>query len=426
MTGPTDREGAWATATLHRSLQLVRTREGRLLAATAAGLYLFAALLVGKMLVFGPTGSTGVTTIYLASGQPWWLFPMYVVLAPNAVLELPVFAVTAMILVSAGIGVGMGVAGVLALRLLRWRRQPLASPTALGSVAGLTPALIALLTLGACCSTTAAATAGIGVVANATGTTTDTLLVNTWFLSIFQLAVLWVALVAQERLIVVYSALLDPTRTLEPAEPLPRPDRRSIAMGGARVLLLAAAITWSLSMLASWAVVGPSTSSGAQWADWVLLVQVPALAAGVVAISPAAVLRAGSARWMRWGNPLVRCVLIVSGAVLLVGVPAPLASGAFHGFGNELLGGLGVPASHGGVVVPGFSASALAARWGLQMVPLGALTLGLGLFPSRVARTFTFRGIHPAASGAPTVPAAAPAPDWPGASTSAKASPENA
>ncbi len=386
MPGPTDREGAWATATLRRSLQLVRTREGRLIAASAAGLYLFAALLVGKMLVFGPTGQTGISTVYLPSGQPEWLFPMYIVLAPNAVLELPLYSVAAMVLVSAGIGIGMGVAGVLGLRLLRWRRRRLASPTALGSVAGLTPAMIALLTLGACCSTTAAATAGIGVVANATGTSTDNLLVNTWFLTIFQLAVLWVALVAQERLIVVYSALFDPERATESPSAAVRFERRTVVVGLARILLLAGAVTWSLSMLADWTTLAPGSASAGQWLDWILIVQLPAVTAGALALAPDAILRAGRRLAGAPALVLARLVLLAGGLLLLVGVPAPLASPAFHGLGNEVLAVLGYPLGAGGVPVPGIDALALAARWGLQMIPLGLATAFLGIAPARTVR----------------------------------------
>ncbi|MCI4367553.1 MAG: hypothetical protein L3K08_07365 [Thermoplasmata archaeon] len=424
MTGPTEREGAWATATLRRSLQLVSTREGRLIAASAAGIYVFAALLVGKMLVFGPTGETSVSTVYLANGQPWWLFPMYIVLAPNAVLELPLFALAAMVLVGTGIGIGMGVAGVLALRLLRWRRRTLASPTALGSVAGLTPAMIALLTLGACCSTTAAATAGIGVVANATGTTTDNLLLNPWFLSIFQLAVLWVALVAQERLIVVYSALLDPMRLENTGALSIRPDRRTLGVGLLRVLLLAAAVTWALSMVATWAVVAPGTASTGQWAGWLFLVQLPAVTVGVLAISPSAIAGIGRGTVGRIGAIGGRSALVVAGGLLLAGVPPPLDSIGFHGLGNELLGVLGLPASSGAIVMPGFPPVILAFRWALQLVPLGLTALALGLWPGRSTRALTFRPTAPIRpEGSPRGPTPAPVPA-PGFTTS-PSSPEH-
>ncbi len=60
--------------------------------------------------------------------------------------------------------------------------------------------MIALVTLGACCSTTAAATAGLGVIAQASGTSIDELLANNWYIGVFQILVLWIALIAQEQL----------------------------------------------------------------------------------------------------------------------------------------------------------------------------------------------------------------------------------
>jgi hypothetical protein len=286
-------------------------------------------------------------------------------------------------------------------------------------VAGLTPAMIALLTLGACCSTTAAATAGIGVVANATGTSTLNLLVNSWFLSIFQLAVLWIALVAQERLIGVYSALLDPTQVETTTARGIVLNRRTAVVALARVLLLGAAVTWSLSMLADWTVTSPLNASAAQWADWIFLVQVPAVTAAGLALAPGAV---GRLRFRGLGPAVgiaARAFLVMCGALLLIGLPAAAASAGFHGWGNELLGSLGVPASSGGVVLSGFGGVALALRWALQMWPLAIATLALAVAPRAVTDGMQFHreGSPDPSEPRPQAPPAlsAPAP-WPGAS----------
>jgi len=169
--------------------------------------YAVLAMWVGSMLVF--SGHAFQVESYIAvitGGSPWWNYPALLVETPYFVLALPFLSTVIMAIVSAGVALGMTVAGLLIRELLRANR--VRPGGILGfSVTGLSPALVALVTLGACCSTTAAASAGVVVVAAITGTTVAATLANSWYLGIFQIVILWVGLVAQEQLLVVFLGL---------------------------------------------------------------------------------------------------------------------------------------------------------------------------------------------------------------------------
>ncbi len=216
----------------------LRTAHARVAVVFFAVLYLLGSLLAGGMLTFFPlgggttieilTGSGGSGNVYTfltgsGAGPGWWNYPGLLVLAPWGVLSLPLFATIAMIVVAVGVGYGMAVAAVLLFRLFRPRREELARTKAVGAATGLTPAMISLVTLGSCCSTTAAATAGVGLIADATGTTVANLLLNNWVLGVAQMVIVWVALIGQELLLRVYGGLLGvaPTAVAEPETPAP-------------------------------------------------------------------------------------------------------------------------------------------------------------------------------------------------------------
>jgi len=198
---------------------LVRGRSGRGVAVSIGLVYVLAALVVGYMLQVGPTGASG-TTVTLLTNSPspaWWNYPAIVVITPAGLLALPFFATLTMVLMSVGVGVGMGAGLLLAGRLVRSWKTARASGGLASSLAGLTPAMVALLTLGACCSTSAAAVGAIGALAEAGGTSYNEILLNSWALNLVQLAVLGVALLAQEQLIRVYGNLVEPR--FEPLAP---------------------------------------------------------------------------------------------------------------------------------------------------------------------------------------------------------------
>ncbi len=378
-------------ATLPRSRELLRgTRGAWLLVASIAILYGFVSMLVGLMLELGPTNfrTTSVTVLLTAGpGDPWWNYPALLVVAPNAVLALPFFATLSMVLVSLGVGLGMAVAVVLSLRLLRQRRRALGTPAGLGTVAGLTPAMIALVTLGACCSTTAAATAGIGLAAQASGTTLAALLVNTWYLGVFQIVVLGAALLAQEQLAEVYGYLLDPARARpmsgEPAAATVTP--RYLASGALRVGLLAAGVTWGLALAAEWTTAAPSATSGVAWFNGLFEHLLPAIAAVVAALAPGAFVRALTGAPSKYAAWVLRAALVVGGVALVGWLPAVVVQAGAHGLVNEILGAWGAPAAWGAVTVPGVGGLALALRWGFQFGLLGAFAIAAAVAPRALA-----------------------------------------
>lgn len=374
-------------ALLERSRRLLRTPRGRLLAVSVGGIYAFIAMLVGQMLVFGPTGETSTTVFLLTSGVPWWNYPGLLVLAPNAVLALPFFATLTMALTAIGVGLGMAVALLLAGRFLRVRPSASSGPASVGTAAGLTPVLISLVTLGACCSTTAAATAGIGLAAQASGTPFDTVLANTWYLGVFQLGVLWVALLAQEQLVAVYGVLFgvgsDAQREIDPpADPTGRTTFGRILL---RVGLLAGGVTWSLSMFAQWTVLGPGAASASDWVGWLLGHQLLAAVAILAALYPASFVRSLRSLASDRRGWIFRGTIALGGLGTVLGLPPGWASFGWHGVANEVAFLLGAGASWA-PVAPGIPLGlGLFLRWGFEYLLVGGFAVAVAASPRRVA-----------------------------------------
>ncbi len=395
-----------------------------MMTAFFAIVYALASMLFGGMIVLGTIrgGYTVEILTRAASFEPVWDFPGLLIVAPWGVVSLPWFPTLAMIVVSIGVGIGMSVAVLLLFRILRARRSAAGGPAVAGSVAGLTPAMISLVTLGACCSTTAAASAGVAVVAAVTGTTTATLILNNWFLGVFQIAVVWMALVAQELLLRVYGGifgLADPRTPSGVLSPAPKVDRRFVAGCALRVGLLAGGVTWSLATVADWTVVNAFQAPAATWFYWIIEQQLVAFLAIFAAFAPAGtyvtLLRIFQRRW----GLLVRAVLAVGGLCLLVWVPPPFAGWGIEGFGNELASVFGAPASWGAVApvfTPGLS---LYLRWSLQYLLLSLFALGVVIAPTSVFRPLLATVGHPI----PSVPSRA---DPVGPAPSATASVETA
>lgn len=377
--------GALALLSLARSRALLRTRIGVLSVTFVAVLYGLVALLEGGMLLLTRTGfSTIATTVIPGQGESaWWNYPALIVSGPDGVLALPFLATVTMVVVSIGVGIGMSVGLVLAYRLLRKGGTGAGRSAAFGSVPGLTPAMIALVTLGACCSTTAAATAGIGVVAQASGTTTQALLLNSWYLNVFQVAVLWVALVAQEQLLTVYGRLLQPK---EAGAELVVPAPVDLRFGVGAVLragLVVGGVTWALATVAEWTASPPPALTPALLTQGLLLHLVPALfavAAGLFAVPTYRAIRAAEHR-----GPSLACraALLVGGIALATWVPPPLSGAGVYGLVNEILGSVGARSAWGAVAPPNLGPLALALRWGLQFALLGGFAVLAALSPER-------------------------------------------
>ena len=376
--------------------------------------YALGAMLVGGMLVLARYPGGYSVDFLWGNGlglQPW-NYPLVLVEAPWGFVVLPFFATVSMAAVSIGVGLGMAVAIVLSAQLVRRRRDSTRGPATTGAVAGLTPAMITLVTLGACCSTTAAATAGVGLVAQASGSSTSNLLLNNWFLGVFQMAVVYVALIAQELLLRMYGRLFatnDPAFATATGPPT-RFDRYAFAAGALRVALLAAGITWVLTVLADWTTVNPGTASVGLWFNWLLEHWLVGGMAVMVALSPRSVLAGVRALASTTHGYLARG-LLAAGAWMLGGwVPPPFSAMGVDGFGNEALGLVGASPSLG-AVAPVFSPGVgLAFQWAFQYLLLAVFAGALAFYPHRVSAWLSnpaptpvvSRSTSPAAPATPT------------------------
>ena len=367
-------------------------------------LYALGSMTLGDMLILHHFGG-GYNALFFWTappGYPSWNYPGLLIVAPWGVVSLPFFATISMVLVSIGVGLGMAVAVLLGVALVRRRAKSAGQPAAVGTLAGLTPAMIALLTLGACCSTTAAATAGVGLVAQVSGSTTDTLLLNNWYLGVFQVAVVWTALVAQELLLRIYGGLFGLSAGTYPATPPPSPPRvsaRFLVGGALRVGLLVGGVTWSLAMLVEWTSVAPTSAPAAVWVRWIVEHQLPAFLAILAALFPRGLLTMFAGRERTRSGLVTRGVLLLAGLTLAVGGPPPVAGWGIEGFANELMGLLAVPAGWG-AVAPVFSPGIdLGFRWGVQYLLLGGFAIAVALRPARALSLLQWSVGQPTASG---------------------------
>lgn len=371
--------------TLREVRRYIRNSHAVMMTVTFVVLYALGAMVMGGMLVlFSQRGGYTVEVLWgNPLGQSPWLYPGLLVSAPWGVLLLPFFGTLSMVIVSIGVGIGMSVAVLLVISLVR-NRGASGRAASVGSAAGLTPTMLALVTLGACCSTTAAATAGVGLVASVSGSSADNLLLNNWFLGVFQIAIVWIALVAQELVLRVYGGILGRSQPVPRTVYIaPRLSAQFLAGSLLRIALLVGGITWSLTMLVEWTSTGPFSASAALWFRWIVQHQLPAFLAIFAALFPAGTAHALTGRLRSGGRGLLRFGLLVAGVSLVVGAPPPLSGWGIEGLGNEVLGVLGYPASVG-AVTPVFPPGVdLAFRWGLQYLLLGGFAIAVALFPER-------------------------------------------
>ncbi|MCI4363495.1 MAG: hypothetical protein L3K13_04235 [Thermoplasmata archaeon] len=372
---------------LRETRRLLRGTAGRLLFGSVSIAYLFVSLLSGRMLVLGRTGQTSTTFAIFASGYPSWNYPEVAVIAPNGILVLPYLATITMALVSVGVGLGMSASALLAYHLVRTRRPGRGVSSLLSGLEGLSPAMIAALTLGACCSTTAASTAGIGLAAQTSGTTVDNLLANSWFLNLLQVFVLGLALLGQEQLIRVYGVVLGLGSSTEAASArFPSVGPRFVLSALLRVALLCAGVLGALAMFLAWTVTDPASAGPVRWGYWLLAYEWVALAALAAALAPRGVLAALASGSRTKLLVLPRAVLLVGGILLLLGVPSPYSGPGAHGLLNELLGANGASSSAGAVAPQGPLGAALYVRWFLVYGLLGGFAVGTALSPRRLLR----------------------------------------
>lgn len=362
--------------TLSRTRRVLRVRGGRTLAVLVALIYGLVALVVGSMLEFVPTGAStlSVQTIYDPLSPEWWNYPALLLVAPEGILVLPFFASLSMLVVSIGVGIGMGAGLLVAVRVYRdWKRSK-AQGRSVGSMAGLTPAMVALLTLGACCSTSFAAAAGIGAVAMASGVTLTLLQLNNWYLNVLQILVLGIALIAQEGLLKLYGGLLGlrsedrRSESLAVESVVGEPRWTATLLRGVIVVVGAA---WSLAFLLEVAAPPAGAPFAGVVAGGMFQHVLPGGTAVLVGISPNSPCLLSNLRGSRVIVPLLRAVVLVAGGSLVLGVPPPLTSWGIGGTVNALLTIAGFRASEGAHVV---------GAGGTPSVLLVLLLAGLGTF----------------------------------------------
>jgi hypothetical protein len=404
-------EGLSAWLTLRQTRALLRGKGAKAIAVGVGGVYAVVSLLVGLMLEIVPTGvhSTTVTLLTGAYEPDWWNYPALLVVGPNGVLALPFFPTLSMIVVSIGVGLGMSAGLLVAVRLLRERKAARRGSGTASTLAGMTPAMVAVLTLGACCSTSAAAAAGIGAVAQASGTTYDQLLVNSWYLNVFQMVVLGVALLAQEQLLSIYRGIFglseDRGRPAEAARR--RLWRTALPIGALRVALVIGGTIWSIAVLIDWTTLAPSSPPGAAIAAGFLEHPFVGGTAVLAALAPGAVVLVGARPGMRGFVSAYRILLFACGFALVIGLPPPVAGWGLAGAGNQLLGWAGVPASLGGAGAPNGGDPFASLTNLLLSLGLGIFALCLAARPRRLLlalegrRVAASTGTFPSSDGRP-------------------------
>ena len=366
--------GVLDLATLRRSRALLGGRRPLLLLAAIAVAYAFISMLVGLMLEFHPESIPfTIEVITNHYSQQWWDYPALLVVWPGGILVLPYLPAVTMVLVSIGVAIGSTVAIRLVAPLVLRRRAP-ARQAASGAAAGTTPAIVGVATLGACCCTACAGIAGVTVVAAVSGTNLYNALFNNWYIDLFQLAVVWMALMVQERAL----------RLGEQACPTPAPfDRKTAGSLALRLGLMIAGITWSLAMFVEWGSTSPLVAPPAIWYHWLFEHQLLSIVAIVAAFLPLEALgvvrRALTHRWS-W---LVRGALMVAGITWGIWVPAALTNDGLGGFLNELFGVLVLPPSWGAVAPDVTLGPALYFHWLFQHELLSSFAILLALFPDR-------------------------------------------
>jgi len=378
----------WSLVSLRDTRRALAPPRYRLLVAVTSITYAIVAMIVGGMLYIAtsPFDLHWFFYVYPKGPGPTWSYPAIVAGCPYFFLDLPLLSGILMTLVSAGIGLGMALGILLGARLLRQRGYPKSGPATLGTAAGLTPAMIALVTLGACCSTTAAATAGIGLVAQSSGTSPAEALANAWYLGVFQVAVVYVALLAQEQLLRIYRFAVEPYPSTASLTRIARSDARrvdrgSIVRGALRILLVAVGLTWLLSVLTLGFVGAGARPALPVEVGGLLQHAAPGLLAVVGGLFPERLVALWAGLRRKALSTGLRASIVVLGASLVAWIPPPWSGPGFCGFANELLGFAGFPPGWGAVTPPAIGSAGLIFRWSFQFLLLGLFAVAVGLSP---------------------------------------------
>lgn len=367
------REG-FSLISLHETRRFLRRSRTRFLIAPLAASYALISMLVGFMLEFFPTHDAFSTTLIFDYVDPsWWNYPGLLVIWPGGVLALPFLSTVTMVVDSVAVGVGGATALTVLWKVIRSRRQPGTARSAAGVMGGVTPSITGLATLGACCCTSCVGLAGVVAIAAVSGANVLTLQVNSWYVDFFQMGVIGIALLSQERAL-----------RSEAGSCVERPKPRYFRMGiglAFRLALLIGGITWFLAMFLEMGTASLAGASPAQWYHWIFehgFLSILAIAAGLF---PRRVVE-GVQRWRTNSHAkFFRLALGAVGASWALYVPPSLASLGLGGLLNEVMGYLGAPGSWGAIAPDGSLGLALAFHWVVQHALLGGFALSLAIVP---------------------------------------------
>jgi hypothetical protein len=357
-------------ASLSRTRALIRGRKARLLVIGIVIAYLLTSMFIGQMLTFPAVQGPFFIDLHFG-GSPWWDFPELFVFGSGVALDLLFLPTVTMVLVSLAVGIGATAAVVTVLPALR-AESASRRTAATTSAAGAGAAITGLATIGACCCTSCAGAIGVAVVAAASGTDMAVLLRENWYIDLFQLVVVGIALLAQERALRL------------PADYCPIPpktDRRFVLGSLLRIGLLVAGITWSLAMFVEWIDLTPLTASAATWYHWIFehqFLSAIAIAAGMFPKE--------FAGWIERtyrssaGSPL-RAVLLFAGVTWGIWVPQAFTNLGLGGLVNEIFGFLGFTPFLGSISPDAAIGAPLLFHWGFQHVLLAAFAIIVAVRP---------------------------------------------
>lgn len=217
---------------LGRTGRLLARDRGWAIAAILAAAYVLGSMFLGGMLVGpGPSSSQGLGLAEIGPTGARLATPAFV-------LSFPWVAGSFSVLIGAAVGVGLSAGILLARRVLAVFRAPSAGVAPASAVAALTPAMLALVTLGACCSTL---TAGVGPGAASLAGGLGSGPAASALFGGLQLGLLATSLLVQERIIQTFA---QPLALSRPSEVRSRPrewlsGRRFLDGAGFQVPVLA-------------------------------------------------------------------------------------------------------------------------------------------------------------------------------------------
>jgi hypothetical protein len=293
---------------LERTRSLLRGPRGALVAAGLAIAYLLVSFLEGGMLRPAASGPLPGSAWALSGSAGGWT------------LWLPFGPTLVMGGIAAGVGVGMGAGLLLVHRLFVVERTPSERARSLGPLAALTPAMVAVLTVGACCSTAAAALAGVGAGSSLTSGPLGATFGASWALTAVQAVVLALALLGQEGLLRLFP---DPFFGA-----LARPEQRTLGTTRGELLrvdasrvLLGVAVASAISALLLETVLSPAGTLGlgSPLPDRSLVAFLTVLA--LLGLVVPACLAAASSR--RGSRSALRKLLALGTGLLVWGAPLP-------------------------------------------------------------------------------------------------------